>query len=495
MGETNHPLPTSNSSSPDELPALQHHKWTRSKYPGSLIFNTTTFLLPALHATLSKLWTANIDTSLVATTDAYTYMLTATEAFTEALPRAAWLIIGDHASRPLGRRLQLTHTLIAFQAFLGLLLSVAFVAAAPTFAGRFVPEVQDVSLRYVRIVAFGVLGGMVEGAVAAATRALDKPDVPLVINSVKFAVNIVLDLLLISRFHIGPFEPTVNIQGTIHLVCSLTAAFAGLGYFLWANTLPYRRRHREGSLIPDLRALSILLSPGVVFFAESAIRNSLYLWLVTTIVALGSKYATAWGVFNTIRWGLVMVPVQALEATSLQFISHKWGEWRQYTGVVNRRPKASWKQVQDIVSPARKSLLIALIVEVPIAIFLSMFGARPLARYLSGSDEVAEVTAYMWRTIDWCYIFYAMATQLASVLLATRPRWYLYQSLLTNLLYILPWAIVCQYTELEEENAWSYHSFVFGGSIIFSFVSVLVVDIIWAWTLVSGKIKLEVIRS
>jgi hypothetical protein len=85
---------------------------------------------------------------------------------------------------------------------------------------------------------------------------------------------------------------------------------------------------------------------------------------------------------------------------------------------------------------------LALVFEVPIAIFLSIFGARPFALYISGSEEVAEVTAYMWRTLDWCYIFYAMSTQLATVLLATRPKWYLYQSLASNFLYVMPWAIV-----------------------------------------------------
>jgi hypothetical protein len=87
-------------------------------------------------------------------------------------------------------------------------------------------------------------------------------------------------------------------------------------------------------------------------FAESTIRNALYLWLVNGIVAMGQDYATAWGVFSSIRWGLIMVPVrqilkptvslppdfmrplltipplqvQALEATTLTFIGHSWGE-------------------------------------------------------------------------------------------------------------------------------------------------------------------------
>jgi hypothetical protein len=82
---------------------------------------------------------------------------------------------------------------------------------------------------------------------------------------------------------------------------------------------------------PYLKFL-VLLRPGFITFLESAIRNALYLWLVAGIVALSEDYATAWGVFTTIRWGLVMVPVQALEATSLTFIGHSWGGLKHLSG-------------------------------------------------------------------------------------------------------------------------------------------------------------------
>jgi Na+-driven multidrug efflux pump len=412
----------------------QGSSWHRDRYFGSLAFNIAAFILPALYGTLAKLWVANIDSSMVVTTDVYTYLNTAAEAINEGLPRAAWVIIGDKASRTLAKRLQLTHTLILFQGVAGLILSIIFLSAASAFADSFVPsQVRQASLTYVRIASFTVLAGTIETAVAAATRSLDKPDVPLVISCVKFVVNIILDLLIISRYHVGSFQPTVNMQAIIQLVCSLVAAFAGLAYFLASNT--YRQKmQREtghdnvnveliGDLQPSFRALAVLLRPGLITFAESAIRNALYLWLVTTIVALGTTYATAWGVFNIIRWGLVMVPVNALEATSLQFVGHQWGKWRCEKGVNERRPRATWRQLTLITRPALLSLAIALAVEVPIAIFLSLFGARAFALYISGSDDVADVTAYMWRTIDWCYIFYAMSTQLATILLATRPKW------------------------------------------------------------------------
>ncbi|KAH7362330.1 hypothetical protein B0T11DRAFT_297768 [Plectosphaerella cucumerina] len=479
------------------LQALAKKWWwlRRSEYPGALLFNLAAFILPALYSTLAKLWVASIDSSLVVTTDVYTYIGVVAEVLNEGLPRAAWVIIGDKASRSMAQRLGLTHTLILFQVILGAIMSVAFVAGARSFARGFVPiEVRAQSLTYIRISAFSALSSAIETAVAAATRALDKPDVPLVISMAKFSINIILDMLIISKFHVGNHKPTINMQAGIQLTCNMTAAFVGLAYFIVTTSMKHRR---EGAgTRPTLRALTVLLRPGLITLSESAIRNALYLWLVSTIVSLGSLYATAWGVFNTIRWGIVMVPVNALEATTLAFVGHRWGTWRRGVGKTTRRPgHVALRNVFQICKPALVSVVIALIVEVPIAIFLSLWGARSFAWFLSQSEEVADVTAYMWRTIDWCYIFFAVSIQLASILLATRPKWYLYQSLASNLLYVLPWAIVCQVKDLSQGTPWTYHSLVFGGSLVFSLITVVIVDALWAWTLVSGKARLEVFRE
>ncbi|TLD12296.1 uncharacterized protein PgNI_02727, partial [Pyricularia grisea] len=140
-------------------------------------------------------------------------------------------------------------------------------------------------------------------------------------------------------------------------------------------------------------------------------------------------------------------------------------------------------------------LAIAFAIKVPVCLFLTYFGVRPFARYLSGFDEVADVTAIMWRTIDWCYIFYAMFTMLATILLTTRPKWYFLQSLISNTLYVLLWAIVCQITSLSANKAWTYYNLVFGKNLVFSFVDICVVDCIWIWTLMTGRIRLKVFRD
>lgn len=435
---------------------------------------------------------------MVVTTDVYTYIGVVAEVLNEGLPRAAYLIIGDKTCRTFRERLQLTHTLIVFQSILGLIMSIGFLGGASTFAKGFVPEeVRDVSVTYVRISAFSAFSSAVEYSVNTSTRALDKPDVPLVISSVKFAVNIVLDLIIISKFHIKGITPTVNMQAGISLACNLTSAFAGLVYFVHTTRFSKRSLIDQNvsgcNLNPSMSGLRVLFKPGFVFFIESAIRNALYLWLVHGIVGLGSDYATAWGVFTTIRWGLVMVPVSALEATTLTFVGHSWGSLRGGLVGPNNppRPLLSTRQLWYIVRWACYSVGIVLIFEIPLCLLMSFLGARPFARYLSGSEEVSRIAARMWRTIDWCYILYGVSTQLAAILVSTRPRWYLYQSLASNILYVLPWAVVCQVVDLNAGDAWTYHSLVFGGSLVFSFFTILAFNGVWAIRLIRGKMRVE----
>ncbi|BCS17463.1 uncharacterized protein APUU_10291S [Aspergillus puulaauensis] len=443
--------------------------WQRSSYAGALFFNTGAFILPALYNTLVKIWIANINSSLVATTDIYTYIGTVAEVLNEGLPRAVWVTIADKEARSFKERVGLAYTLVVFQSLLGSIMSIAFAAAAKQFADAFVPhDIREASITYVRISAFSALSSAIEVAVSNATRALDKPDVPLVLSSIKFTVNIVLDFLFISKFHVGGWVPNVNMQAAIRLSCDLIAAAAGLCYFFFTTSIRSRQGIRQGSELPTLSAFVVLLKPGSITFLESAIRNALYLWLVHGVVAMSTEYATAWGVFTTIRWGLVMVPVQALEATTLTF---------------------SWFSLYRVVRPAALSVAIAVTIEIPLLIFMALFGCERFAFFLSQSDDVSGIVAHMWRTIDWCYVLYAVSTQLAALLLATRTSLYLAQSLISNLFYVLPWAIVCQVADLSPDNAWTYHSIVFGGSLVFSFGEILIIDVIWAMRFLRGQLS------
>ena len=320
---------------------------TLSRYYGSLAFNIFAFLLPALYSTLSKLWIANIDATQVVTTDVYTYIGVIVEVLNDGLPRAAWLVIGDRTTRTLASRIGISYTLILFQTVLGAIMTIVFVGAAERVAATFVPaQVRETSITYVQISSVSAVSSAMQVAVSDCTRALDNPDVPVIISSTSFVINIILDFLIISKFRVGSRQPTINDQALIRLACDMSSALFGLVYFIYIT-----RRMMKGSSVlrasikPGVRALKVLARPSTYTFVESAIRNALYLWLVSRIVSLGEDYGTAWGVFNTIRWGLVMVPVQALEASTLAFVGHNWGQWRAKKGSEIRRPKASKQEL------------------------------------------------------------------------------------------------------------------------------------------------------
>jgi Na+-driven multidrug efflux pump len=104
------------------------------------------------------------------------------------------------------------------------------------FSATFIPHnVQIASVTYICISAFSVLSSAIKVAVSNIIRALDKPDVPLIISSIKVLMNIILDLLIISKFHVSGWTANINIQAGIHLSCDILVAFAGLLYFFTAT--------------------------------------------------------------------------------------------------------------------------------------------------------------------------------------------------------------------------------------------------------------------
>jgi hypothetical protein len=99
------------------------------------------------------------------------------EVVNEGLPRGVWSTTTDRTALPLEARLAQILTLITVQTTLGLCLTVAFVIAAPSFVGAFVPgTVRSISVRYVRISSGSLVASTLETAVSLGTRALDHPE-------------------------------------------------------------------------------------------------------------------------------------------------------------------------------------------------------------------------------------------------------------------------------------------------------------------------------
>lgn len=86
---------------------------------------------------------------------------------------------------------------------------------------------------YICISVFFVFSLVFEIVVVFVMCVLDKFDVLLVISSVKFGINIILDFFFILIFYVGSYILIVNMQVGIQLVCNMVVVICGLVYFFW----------------------------------------------------------------------------------------------------------------------------------------------------------------------------------------------------------------------------------------------------------------------
>lgn len=181
--------------------------------------------------------------------------------------------------------------MILFQIGLGILLSALFVALAQQFASAFVPvESRATSLTYVRISSLSALSPSMKVVVACCTRVLNRPNVPLLISSVKFVVDMLLDFVFISKFHVISAKPTVASQTLIRMTCDLTSALCGLLYFLYISIkrrpMNWMKKHVQNGNVwrfRYVRPFTPYLNQLFEMVSICGWSATLYPWVLTTL--------------------------------------------------------------------------------------------------------------------------------------------------------------------------------------------------------------------
>lgn len=150
----------------------------------------------------------------------------------------------------------------------------------------------------------------------------------------------------------------MNNQAAIQLACSFSSAIFGL-YLLYQVTKNKIKKSNEDKsrARPCIASLQLLWQHGIWTLTESAVRNVLYLWLMNGFDAtLGDDGKLAWGTFRAIRerGSILMVPLQTLEASTLTYVGHAWGQWRGKSPEVEKQKldeQKSSEQAPDAQTP------------------------------------------------------------------------------------------------------------------------------------------------
>ncbi|TVY82521.1 hypothetical protein LSUE1_G003878 [Lachnellula suecica] len=488
-------------------------KCHRKTFVGAVFCNFWAFFFPALHVILSKLLVGHIDPNQVATTKLYTWMSVAGLVLNDGLPRAAWTVIGDDTTRSRHSRISLSYTLILFQVVFGIAVSGILMASAERNAvspsATVSGGMSKTSLAYVRYDAMSALTSAIEIGVFNSARALDHPEIPMLVNFVKFSLNMILDVTVMSQYGTLVHQPSMINQAAINMTCDLASAALGLWYFKRVTTKYTKERTTattgpngwkaidKSKARPCYASLKVLFQHGIWTFIESAIRNLILVYLMIGLTtALKTENATAWNAFRDIRLGMLLVPLQALETSTLTFVGHAWGEWRKEVGPtetqveVKESEKDKLTKFYAITKPAWLPCLMIPPLETVLFIVLSIWWAKPYALFMSGDQSTAAMVQWMWRTIDWCWIPAALSTILATILLATTPRYFCLQGAITGLLWMLPWAVGVPGYNYTAARAWHFAAVLFGGEKLVSFCSVVFTCWLWRRLLFRGKVKL-----
>ena len=69
---------------------------------------------------------------------------------------------------------------------------------------------------------------------------------------------------------------------------------------------------------------------------------------------------------------------------------------------ISTEPLVNHLDLIGISRPAINSALVSLAVEIPICIFLSIWGMKEFAFYISNSERVADIAKKMWQVSSAC---------------------------------------------------------------------------------------------
>ncbi len=199
------------------------------------------------------------------------------------------------------------------------------------------PEVLPLAWSYFRIICAGIPLMFLYFVFEAVFRATGNTHTPMVIKIGTFAVNIVLDPLLI--FGIGPF-PFLGVAGAAVATVFSRAIGAAIGLYLLFSGTREEIHIRPGHLVPNptmIRMVAAIGAPAALGLTAIALART----FMTGIVADFGTYAVAaWGVGNRILTLLRMPAIGTSQATTILVGQHLGA------GNVNRAEESAWKSAQ-----------------------------------------------------------------------------------------------------------------------------------------------------
>ncbi|KAG4075165.1 hypothetical protein HA402_006182 [Bradysia odoriphaga] len=219
---------------------------------------------------------------------------------------------------------------------------------------------------------------------------------------------------------------SIDKLGIYNVVQSTATMLVSVGFVLLTEKMGPITFFMKASFIKDLKMnFREFFSVSWGNFADSIVRNFFYFFVTLKFINhLGKDISGAWNLFNSIIWGIILLPAFAVANLIRVQIGHQ----------------CSKSTIKKVIKEGGICLMAWMIV----MIVVTGTVWSTLASFFSKSNQkIALISENMLHDMGWVFVIFAYNNAVNSFFLATGKAEYIfYQSLAANLIvYLLPWIL------------------------------------------------------
>ena len=386
-------------------------------------FLVLVYLLPYLYTVTNIFWVGRISNDAFAITEQYEFIALAINALEDFIPVGALVLTAQHFHNN-KKIIEILKAALILQAALSLCLTVLifffnqeFIAMVGTPGSIVTPTMEYLVLRSITIPFY-----LISCTLIVTIKSLQKGKEAFLLIAISIAVNILLDLLLISN---TPVSLQMGVAGVViaYLITQivLTAIAAAYLFPLLKITIrSFLTTSWRQEVFPIVRI-------GGWSGLECAIRMIGVVWILIILNGLGTNEYGGFGIATWIFWILLM-PIFAIGQGTSILVGNYFSE-RRYG---------------DLLNIVKTSFLVVLVFILAV-VGTGIFWWHHVSIVLNPNPEVAAFSVATYSGLIIGMIGYGIGVILRSIFYGTgQTRYIFYVGMIANVGIILPFFILVQ---------------------------------------------------
>ncbi len=430
------------------------------EYPWDFMgFLFLALLIPRIYSLTNTFWVGHIDYSSLAIAEQYEFMGILIEIVNETIPFGILALVSQNYKDRNAVVKQLAAGLI-LQLVLSTVLAVVILTNMASFVNLIgtAPELVDQTVSYLSLRALALPFASIGLLLLVGLKAMDRAKLALGIVALNVAMNMALDLLLVSPY---TFSLKLGLTGVAQGYLIANVFYCIIALLAVVKTLQVRRV--EFGIDPLISESRPLFRVGGWTGIDSFVRNFFYFFVLQVLNFMGPDQYAGFQLFQRLMWTALIPVIAIAEGTAIRVGNHLKEEDAQ----------------SKIPRLLQTSALLGFLIITGFGV-IGIFAIDAMGFFFTSNPTVVRYSSIMfwWQILP--YIMFAVAMNLRGLFFGTGKTYYiLIVSLILNLGIILPFFFMMSNGILPQVYE----------SVMLMFVIVDLVDIIVAIVLVRALLR------